>query len=291
MPDLLTDLSRDLSALVARLSPHLVAVRSGHRTSSGFVWRENLIVTSDEALEAEEGISVILADGARLPATLAGRDPSTDIVLLRVEQPLGPPAPLGMGTPRGVGELVLALGRGMEGTIAAMGVVGVAGPAWRSLRGGHIDALIRLDLRLPRAAEGGLVVDAAGQSFGMAVLGPRRSTLVIPAATIERVAAHLLRHGRVGRGYLGLGLQPVRLDASGEQGILVSSVDENGPGRRAGLLQGDIITRFAGEPVGGMRALMTRLGPESIGQVVELGILRGGAPSVVALTVGERPAA
>ncbi|EYD72914.1 hypothetical protein Rumeso_04790 [Rubellimicrobium mesophilum DSM 19309] len=289
MSDLLADLSRRLSALAGQLAPHLVAVQSGHRTASGFIWREGLVVTSDEALESEEGISLTLPDGTRRPAALAGRDPSTDIVLLRVDQPLGQPAELDIGTPRAVGELALALGRGAEGPVAALGVVGVVGPAWRSLRGGNIDALIRLDLRLPRAAEGGLAVDAEGRPFGMAVHGPRRSTLVIPGATIERVAAHLLEHGRVGRGYLGLGLQPVRIDASGEHGVLVSSVDEAGPGRQAGLLQGDIITRFGGEPVGGMRGLMARLGPDSIGRTVEIGVLRGGAPTVVTLTIGERP--
>ena len=289
MLDLLTDLSRELSGLAARLGPHLVAVESGHRTFSGFVWREGLVVTSDEALEAEEGIRVTLADGTQRPATMAGRDPSTDIVLLRVDQPAGVPAPLDASA-RTVGELVLALGRAAEGPVAALGIVGVAGPAWRSLRGGRIDSLIRLDLRLPDAAEGGLAVDAAGRPFGMAVHGPRGSTLVIPTATIERVAAHLLEHGRIGRGYLGLGLQPVRIEATGEHGVLVSSVDEVGPGRQAGLLQGDIITRFGGEPVGGMRGLMTRLGPESVGQAVEIGVLRGGVPTMVSVVIGERSA-
>ena len=290
MPDLLTDLSRELSGLSARLAPHLVAVQSGHRTFSGFVWREGLVVTSDEALEAEEGIGVTLADGTRLPATLAGRDPSTDIVLLRVDDPAGPPAPLDALSPT-LGELALALGRGAEGPVAALGIVGVVGPAWRSLRDGRIDALVRLDLRLPDAAEGGLAVDAAGRPFGMAVYGPRGSTLVIPTATIERVAAHLVQHGRIGRGYLGLGLQPVRVEGSGDHGILVSSVDEAGPGRQAGLLQGDIITGLNGEPVGGMRTLMARLGPESVGQAVEFGVLRGGTPTLVTLVIGERPAA
>jgi len=114
---------------------------------------------------------------------------------------------------------------------------------------------------------------------------------VIPAATIERVAAHLLRHGRMARGYLGLGLQPVRLDGTGEEGVLVSSVAGDGPGRQAGVLQGDIIARFAGERVGGMRTLMTRLGPESVGRTVDLALLRGGEERVVTLTIGERPAA
>jgi S1-C subfamily serine protease len=290
MPDQLAALSRDLSALTERLAPHLIAVHSASATASGFVWRDNLIITAEEALETEDGLAVTLADGSRVPASLVGRDPSTDVALLRVEGPLTlPAATLDTRAVRRVGEIVLALGRGEEGPVAALGIVAVAGPAWRSLRGGSIDARLRLDLRLPRASEGGLAVDADGKAFGMTVFGPRRSTLVIPAATIERVASHLLRHGRVARGYLGLGLQPVRLDGSDEEGVLVSSVAEDGPGRRAGVLQGDIITHFAGERTGGMRALMNRLAPESVGRTVELGLMRGGEAKIVMIAIGERP--
>ncbi|HVG47865.1 MAG TPA: S1C family serine protease [Rubellimicrobium sp.] len=291
MPDRLAELSEEISALSERLAPHVVAVQSGPATFSGFVWRDDLVVTAEEALESEDGLAVTLPDGTRAAATLIGRDPSTDVALLRLDHMVPRvAAPLDGQTARRIGEIALALGRGDDGPVAALGVVSVVGPAWRSLRGGTIDARLLLDLRLPLALEGGLAVDANGKVFGMTVFGPRRSTLVIPAATIERVAAHLLRHGRVARGYLGLGLQPVWLDGSGEEGVLVSSVASDGPGREAGVLQGDIVARFAGERVGGMRALMARLGPESVGQTVELGLLRAGQPRDVTITIGERPA-
>lgn len=291
MPDRLADLSRELADLTARLAPYLVAVRSGSGTASGFAWREDLVVTAEEVLEAEEATAVTLPSGERVPASLVGRDPSTDVAVLRVDRPKAlTPITLDGETQRRVGEIALALGRGDEGPVTALGIVGLAGPAWRSLRGGMIDARLGLDLRLPRAAEGGLAVDAAGQAFGMTVFGPRGTTLVIPATTIDRVAAHLVRHGRVARGYLGLGLQPVRVGSSNEEGVLVSSVAEDGPGRQAGVLQGDIIVRFAGDSVAGMRALMSRLGPESVGRSVDLGLLRGGEEKVVTLVIGERPA-
>jgi S1-C subfamily serine protease len=286
MSDPLIDLSRRLADLAGRVGGHLVAVRSGPRVASGFVWREGLVVTADEALEAEEGLQVHLPDGSRAEATLAGRDPSTDVALLRVAGALPPPLALDGSGARAVGEVVLALGRGAEGPVAAMGVLGSVGPAWRSLRGGTIEARLALDLRLPRAAEGGVAVDAEGRAFGMAVFGPRRTALAIPAETIERIAPRLLERGRIARGYLGLGLQPVRIEGSGEMGVVVVSVDPEGPGRRAGIVQGDILVAFAGEPVQGLRQ---RLGPDSVGREVELSVLRGGERRSVAITVGEAP--
>jgi S1-C subfamily serine protease len=208
------------------------------------------------------------------------------VALLRVAGALPAPLPLEDGA-RQAGEIVVALGRGAEGAVAAMGVLSAVGPAWRSLRGGAIDARLTLGLRLPRSAEGGVAVDAEGRAFGMAVFGPRRSALVIPAATIERVAPRLLEAGRIARGYLGLGLQPIRLEGSGEPAVLIVSVDPEGPGRRAGLVQGDILVAFGGEPVQGLRQ---RLGPDSVGRTVELTILRGGERRGVTITIGESPA-
>ena len=288
MTTLLPDLSRALAAAAAQGAASVVGIEGPRTRASGFVWREGLVVTADEALEAEEGLSVRLPDGSQAPATLAGRDPSTDVALLRVEGALPAPVALDPATPRALGEVALAVGRGEHGSMASMGIVGTVGPAWRSLRGGRIDARLGLDLRLRGAMEGGLVLDADGRAWGMAVSGPRRSALAIPAATVERVAAHLLSHGRVARGYLGLGLQPVRL-GDGAAGAVVTSLDEDGPARAAGVLQGDILLRFGGEPVGAM-GFRQRLGPESVGQEVELGLLRGGEPRTVTLRVAERPA-
>lgn len=288
MTDTLADLSRHSAELARRVSGHLVSVRSGEREASGFVWREGLVVTAEEALDGDE-VVVTGPDGSRAAAELLGRDPSTDVALLRVAGALSAPLPLD-GSPRTAGEIALALGRGAEGTVAALGLLSAVGPAWRSLRGGQIDARLTLDLRLPRAAEGGVAVDAEGRAFGMTVFGPRRTALVIPAATIERVAPRLLEKGRIARGYLGLGLQPLRIEGSGEPGAVVVSVDPEGPGRRAGLLQGDILARLGEEPMPGLRALMARLGPESVGAPLELQVLRGGEARRVTLTIGESPA-
>ena len=281
--------SAALAGLVAGAAPGLVAVHSHRARSSGFVWRSGLIVTADEALAEEGEISVTLPDGSTLPATLAGRDASTDIALLRIDRAdLTPPPP--PATHVAPGALALVLGSEDGAPAVALGVIARAAGPWRSLRGGDIDARIELDAAPRRAAEGGLVLDAAGGAIGMAVFGPRRRVLVIPQATIDRVAAALAAHGRIARGYLGLALQPVPLEGGGG-GVMVINVDPQGPGAAAGVLQGDVILAWAGEPVRSVRALLRTLGPDAIGRTVALSVRRAGVPAELHLTVGERPAA
>jgi S1-C subfamily serine protease len=287
---LLAEFSASLAGIVAAASPALVSVHAQQRSTSGFVWKPGLIVTADEALAEAGEVTLTLPGGARAAARLLGRDLSTDVALLATDAATGPAAALRPLTPP-AGALALGLGARDGATTAAFGIVARSGPAWRSLRGGEIDARIELDIALRRASEGGLVLDAEGQAFGMAVFGPRRRTIVIPAATIARVAAQLEAHGRVTRGYLGLGLQPIRLDAGGGGGVLVLSVDANGPGAAAGLHQGDIVTEWEGERVETPRQLLRALGGDSVGRIVRLGLRRGGQAVEVSLTVGERPTA
>jgi S1-C subfamily serine protease len=283
------DVSNALSQIVTGVAAHVVGVHSHRSRSSGFAWRPSLIVTADEALAEDGEIVVELAGGETVPAILVGRDPTTDIALLRVERADLQPATL-EGAPVPAGALAVVVGAQDGGPVAALGMVARAGAAWRSLRGGEIDARIDLDIALRRNAEGGLALNAAGGAIGMAVFGPRRRVLVIPAATINRVAAKLETHGRIARGYLGLGLQTVRLD-SGDGGVMVMSVDADGPGFKAGVLQGDIVTGWDGRPVGNMRSLLRALGPDSVGSTVALSVTRAGAPIEVRLVIGERPPA
>jgi S1-C subfamily serine protease len=285
-PTTLGALSSDLAANVARTAPALLSVHSHRARSSGFAWKPDLVVTADEALAEEGEIVLALADGTTRSATIAGRDHTTDIALLRVQGASLPPATLATEAPAlGALAVIVAADRGTPAAALAM-VSKSAGP-WRSLRGGAIDARIELDARLHHAQEGGLVLDATGQAIGMAVRGPRR-TLVIPTATIARVASRLESHGRIARGYLGAGLQPVRIDNG--TGAMVMNVDSTGPAAAAGLRQGDVITALNGQIFQGMRRLLHDLGPDSVGAVVEIAALRGGEPIRLALTIGERPA-
>ncbi len=283
----LPSLSAELQRITAAAAPGVVAVHSHRSRASGFVWRGGLVVTADEALAEEGEITVVSPGGATAKATLAGRDPATNVALLRVDGAPAAPVALDTGAVK-IGALALVVGSREGEPLAALGIVSLAGPKWRSLRGGEIDARVELDLSLSRLAEGGVVIDAAGRGIGMAVFGPRRRVLVIPSATIERVAAKLETHGRIARGYLGLGLQPVRLDDGGV-GAIVMSVDRDGPGAAAGLAQGDVIAAWDGRPIESIRSLRRTLGPDSIGTTAVLSLKRAGAPAQVTLTIGERP--
>ena len=282
------NLSAALADLVAGVAPSIVAFRSDCARSSGFVWRLGLIVTADEALTEQNKFIVTLPDGNAVTAPV-GRDPTTDIALLRVEADVRPLSLAGSTVTTGA--LVVAVGAEDDTSSAAFGVVSRASGPWRSLRGGEIDARIELDLRLRQCAEGGLVLNAGGNAIGMAVFGPRRRVLVSPAATIERVASKLAAHGRIPRGYLGLGLQPVVIEGGEGPGAMVMSVDPQGPGALAGLRQGDILIAWNGDPIRRVQALLRALGPDSAGQTVTLRLRRASDTQQVPITIVERPAA
>ena len=292
-PNLLADLSGGLARVAEDLAPSVVEVRSGHRSrASGILWRPGLAVCADESLAGEGRVTVGIS-GQEYDADVAGRDPTTDIALLRFSGAAGNPAVLHPALEPKPGEIMLAVGRRDHGLAVRLGIVSMAGGPWQSMQGGHIDRLLRLDMKLDRFVEGGLLADAMGRPVGMAVRGPRRSALAIPAATIERVAARILEKGSVRPGYLGAGLHPVRIDgsASAEHGLMVLAVAPGGPANAAGVLQGDIVTAWNGEPIRHMRDVLRRLGGDTLGQTVELRILRSGQPVSLPCVIGERPAA
>ena len=286
----LLQFSDSLAALAASVAPAIVSARSHHARSSGFLWRPGLIVTAEEALAEEGEIGIELAGGETVPAKLAGRDPTTDIALLRIERTDLAQASLA-STNAAAGALALVVGAAEGAPLVALGIQSRVGPAWRSMRGGDIDSRIELALSLRRQAEGGLVLDAAGRAFGMAVFGPNKRVLVIPAATIERVAARLSADGRIARGYLGLGLRPVAVAGGSAEGAMVMSVDAKGPGAAAGFHQGDVIVAWDGQPIGRLHSILRALGPDSVGRAVEIGLRRAGEAKQLSLTIGERPAA
>ncbi len=287
--DPLALLSDRLAALVEGAARSVVAVHAGRRWSiSGIHWRPGIVVTAEEALERDEDIALILPDGRRVAATLAGRDPSTDVAVLRFPPDGLPVAQAGDAATLRPGHIVLAVGRHEGGPIANQGIAAFVGAPWQSQRGGMIDQLLRLDLALSPAVEGGALVDTAGRVLGMAVLGPRRRALAIPASTIDRAVDQLLAKGHVARGYLGAGLQRVRLGGD-ERGVLVVAVDPDGPAAKAGLLIGDIITAWNGAKVTRVREIMRLLGTDSPGTTAQLALLRAGNPLTLGVTLGERP--
>src|SRR5690348_3535137 len=214
-----------VAALVEGVAASVVTVHGGARgTTSGIHWRSGVVVTAEEALERDDGVKLTLPGGRRIEASLAGRDPTTDVAVLRF-QPDGLPAARTTHAVLRPGQTVVAVGSHEGAALAALGIVAYAGGPWQSMRGGTIDSLVRLDLALSPAGEGGALIDAAGRVVGMTVLGPRRRALAIPSTTIDRAVDQLLARGHVFRGYLGAGLQAVGRratagQASPAQGVL-----------------------------------------------------------------------
>ena len=280
----LSRLSQDLAATVAEVAARILHVDDRGQFLSGLIWDQDLIVTAEERLTGEDSLTATLPDGRSVPAEFAGRDPSTDVALLRADT--GPVTAWSHASAPAVGHLGLVVGRGANGPLAAFGMVTETGAAWTSAKGGRIDTRLRLSFALGHGLEGGAAVDPEGGLLGLAVGDPWRRTLVIPAATVTRSVEALKAKGYVARGYLGLKLQPLR-GAGG--GLVISEVDEGTSAAAAGLIVGDIITTWDGEAVGSIRGIARRLGPDAVGRTLRLGLQRAGSPMQVELTVGERP--
>jgi len=289
-------LSIQFAAIVAAVAPSVVAVHGGsRRPSSGIIWQPGLVVTAEETVRHDGELALTLPDGNRVAATLAGRDPSTDIAVLRYEAPPEAKAFTTVTADVKPGHLVVAVGRAGADPVATLGMVSLAGAAWRSSQGGLIDARLVIDARLPAIAEGGALIAADGSLIGMAVFGPRRRVLAIPAATIARIVPTLRDSGHISRGYLGVGLQRVPLaaadNAEERRAAMVVSLDPVGPAKTAGILQGDIIVALGGTAVTGLRSLYQQLGPDTVGQKKAVELVRAGARTTVDVTVAARPQA
>jgi S1-C subfamily serine protease len=293
--DALLSLSNDLAAAVERAAPAVVAVHARRRLpSTGIHWRPGIVVTAEHTVRTAEDITVTMADGRSLPAVLAGRDPGTDLAVLRVAAAGSVVATLGDDAALKVGHMVLALGYGPR---ASWGVISALGPRWRSWRGGDIDRLVRLDLVLYPGFSGGPLVDAAGRVVGLNTSGLARETrLALPVTMVTRVADELLQKGHVSRGYLGLGMQPVRLPEPlraqlglGAGALIVVMVEPSGPAARAGVLLGDVLVALDGEPVGDLEDVQARLGSDRVGAEISAVVLRGGVRTELRITVGEQP--
>ena len=298
MSSALLALSNNLADVVEQAGRSVVIVNGRSRmSSSGVHWRQGILVTADETIKRSEDITITLPDGRTVPATLVGRDPSTDIAVLKLQNVELPVAEIGEASLLKVGHMVLAVGRSSEsGLSASMGVVSALGGSWRSSYGGLIDQFVRLDLNLYPSIEGGPLVEATGRVVGITVSGPRRTVLSIPASTINRVVDQLLSKGHISRGYLGLGMQPVRLPETlkttlnlpSVSGVIVINVESDGPADKSGMLIGDVLVAIDGTPVSDTGDIQAMLGSHSVGKILNVQIVRGGTLVEVALTVGER---
>ena len=295
--DLLTQFSNALATRAESAKNAVVAIRLAHeRHMTGMVWQSGIVVASEQSLPRKDDFELVGAGGAVLTARVAGRDPSTNIAILRLAEQLASPS-ITAGDAR-TGAVVLAIGAdGTGGASARLGLVNVAGAEWHSSRGGLIDRRIVLDVRLSRREEGGPVFDAAGACLGMSTFGPRGQVIAIPTATIERIVPLLLKEGRIARGWLGVALQAVAVpDALREtsdqaSGLMVMSVVEDGPAAQAGIVAGDIILSIDGTSAHRWRRIARHFGADSVGRKADLRLIRSGKVMTVQTTIAERPAA
>jgi S1-C subfamily serine protease len=292
-------LSHDLTNTVEQISRSVVAVNARrHLSSSGVYWRDGIIVTAAHTIRRTEDISVTFSSGQIVAASFAGADPTTDLAVLKVKSEELSIPHFGDTAQLLVGNLVLAVGRGAQrGLNATLGMIGALNGAWRTWRGGLIDQFIGLDLALHPGVAGGPLVDAHARVLGINTSALSRNiALAIPVSTVNRVVERLLEKGQMNRGYLGLGMRPVplpealktTLKLSADSGLIVVTVDPEGPGGKAGVLFGDVIVALENTPVGSVRDLQAFLDPELVGKIITISLIRGGQLVKVDVTIGER---
>ena len=291
------ELSETFAAIVESAGASVVRVEGRRRPSSGVVWADGVVVAASHALLGDEGFTVGLGDGADLPATLAGRDPGTDLAVLKIEPGKGSPAALGDLTGVKVGHLVLMLARPGNTVRATSGIVSALGrEPWRTRHGTEIERYLEADAPHQPGFSGGPLVGLDGRVLGINTTGLVRGvSLTVPAATVGKAVEHLLAHGKVRRGWLGLSMQPMHLPeevrrSTGEEvGLLVLSVAPGGPAEKAGIGYGDTLLRLGPDTVRDLSDLQAFLRDDHVGEAVPVKVLSGGKVKDLTLTIGERP--
>ena len=299
MENALISLSNELAGVVQAVGPHIVSVKARrHYPSSGVRWSVDVVVTADHTIQRDEDIAVTLADGKTVRATLAGRDPGTDMAVLKLET--GSSAgQLGRAGEVKAGELALVVGRSPDSSVnASLGIISATSGPWRTWRGGQLDAYVRLDAKLFPQSSGGAVVNVRGELIGIATSALSRiAGLAIPVSTVKPVTEKLLEKGFVPRGYLGIGVQPValaeeprkRLSIPNKTGLIVLTVEPGGPADKAGLLAGDILIGIGGVQIQQTGDLQEFSDSGVIGKTVTIKCIRAGVLEESTVTVGERP--
>lgn len=303
MASVLQDFSDALALTVEGTGPAVVRVEARRRLpATGIVWSAaGVIVTAHHVVEQDDHVGIGLHDGRTLSARLLGRDPTTDVAVLQAQigqgqLPLTVPTWADPADLR-VGHLALALGRPGQRVLATFGIISALGEGWRTPAGGEVDHYLQSDVVMLPGFSGGPLVDAAGHIIGMNTSAMLRGvSLTIPAPTLRRVVETILSHGHVRRGYLGVSAQAARLPAllaqqlQQESGLLLGSVEADGPADKAGLFMGDTLISLDNQPVRHLDDLMALLTGERVGRPLSARIVRGGQVQTLDVVIGERSA-
>jgi len=291
----LASFSDHLADAVDAAASSVVQVQGRARPASGVVYAADVVVTTMGAIGDEDGLRVRTPDGRTINAELAGWDPATHLAVLRAPELNAPPAKPAAAAAR-VGHLAIAIGRSWSNAVSASsGMIAVIGGPLRTGRGRAIDQVIRTTAPVHSGFVGGAFVDTSGQLLGITTGAEIRGfRVVVPAAIAWKAAADVLEHGTPRRGYLGIAGQPAALGerqrsaGDAEQALLVVGIVAGSPAEAAGLLVGDIVVAFDGQPITSPDRLLEVLSADRVGRTVPVRVRRGGEVTDVQVTVGER---
>jgi S1-C subfamily serine protease len=293
-------MSQQAATLAESVSKAVVAVDAEQRpTASGIHWKTGVVVTAAHLTRHAGSVNVILPDGKSASGQLVGRDSTTDIAVVRADGNTGL-STLTFSSSARLGELVMAVGRSRRGELAvSAGLLARVGGPWRTWRGGHVDRLLRPDVRLYPGQSGSVLVNGKGQALGVnsAVLA-RASVIALPVETVDRVVNELLERGHIATPYLGVAMQQVpvpeewkgTVGGENRQGLLVLHVAPETAAKQAGIALGDLIVSLEGKPVEGYRPLHDLLAERRPGDELQLQVLRAGSVKEFRIKLGERPA-
>lgn len=298
MSNQLLDLSNAFAAAVEKVGASTVLVNARHRLpASGIAFASNLVLTANHVVERDEDISVILNDGSEIKATVAGRDPGSDLAVLKLEE--AGPSPAEITEDAKIGQLVLAIGRPTSGGIeASLGTISaISGPA-RTQRG-VLESYYRTDTTPYPGFSGGPLIDAEGRVVGINTSGFGRGiSITIPAGIAWKVADELARNGSIKHGYLGIRSQPVEINSAGQKALkreqvtalLIVGLEDDSPAETGGLLVGDTLVAINEQPVLDHDDLFANLSGDVVGKPARVEVLRAGQQQTVVVTIQERKA-
>ena len=292
---MLEKLSTELSGIVRNLSESIVLVQGRRSPSSGIVWEKNMIVTADHLLPRQDEVQIGTFSGETITAVVAGRDPGTDLALLKTTSELK--AVEKDTSQLETGQLAVSVGRANRGRLLAVfGIISGSDGPYRNWRGGTLDRFIRLDISPFPGFSGSALVLSNGKVGGMNTSAfSRHFGLTIPASNIDRLVERLSKKGSIGKPYLGLMMQPVRIpkqlqeQSQTEIGLLVVGTEEASPAEQAGIMIGDIVVRLNEKNVNSLDEIFDLLHVDAIGKEVKIAVLRAGKLQELGIKVGERP--